>query len=898
MKNIKIVFTTLLMFLSILVFGQISQGGTPPSFKYGGRVVAESFSIDVDWSTIKAEDDYTRRNKFPTRVGFNVEINKGLNDVGVWSQLPDGRMMWRYEIELSGAQAVSLIFDKFHLPAGGELYLYDVGRNVTIGAFTEKNNNSYGVLSTQMLPGSRVVVEYCEQPNDLAEIDNYRSVTELNIGEALYVYNPGSMFKHLTIEGSKPYTGESEWCEVNVNCEPEGDNWKIQKRGVVALVMPADDGVYVCSGSMVNDAINSGTQYLLTAFHCGEGSTAADKLRWQFYFNYEYADCDGEGSPITNQMVSGCELVTESDVNKRGSDHLLVRLLETPSADWNLFYNGWDISSIPSTGGVGIHHPSGDVKKISTYKTTVTTGTFNSGMSNGFWSVRWAKTDNGFGVTEGGSSGSPLFNNDGLIIGTLTGGGSYCDDTQGVDLYGRMDKHWTSNGSTADVQLKPWLDPLDSGITKVDGIDPKTFVAKAPVANFRSETTTVAAYSNLQFTNLTSNLSTEWEWTFEGGTPSSSTENNPTVYYETPGNYSITLKSTNSAGSNTITKEDYVTITPYAGDYVIAGTGVKESVYPLGSTAKYERSAAIYTKKDIGSAGAIVSLGWFTNTTKKTKIIKIYLKHSAQQTFSTDGSKWEDLLADAQLVFNDTIVTTNRDWTNIDFSSVFQYDGESNVMVLVEQNNSTSGSSKCRYSAKMGSHQFWSADNVTDMGIGTRDNNRPNIRIGIYNKNLTPSIIINKKMVEFDGNIQKGDVKVTPETLTYTELYRLNGSAEWVAEVSAIGSYNVQVVVTGNDEYNNLTITSNKALVISNQLGVNSNLSNQSIKIYPNPTKEYLMLEGDGIVEVNIYDLTGKRCANFHNVGKLDVSRLHNGVYTVVITTVTGEQQEKIIISK
>jgi hypothetical protein len=79
-------------------------------------------------------------------------------------------------------------------------------------------------------------------------------------------------------------------------------------------------------------------------------------------------------------------------------------------------------------------------------------------------------------VTEGGSSGSPLFNNDGRIIGTLTGGYSACDSSGVVgpnkpDYFGKFSYHWESNGTADTCQLKPWLDPDNTGITFMDGLN-------------------------------------------------------------------------------------------------------------------------------------------------------------------------------------------------------------------------------------------------------------------------------------------------------------------------------------------------------------------------------------------------------------------------------------------
>ncbi len=75
------------------------------------------------------------------------------------------------------------------------------------------------------------------------------------------------------------------------------------------------------------------------------------------------------------------------------------------------------------------------------------------------WELNSVATTDGFGVTEPGSSGSPLYEPSGLIVGHLTGGVSQCGGPEGPDLYGKIAFDWTSNGVTPDRQLQPWLDP-------------------------------------------------------------------------------------------------------------------------------------------------------------------------------------------------------------------------------------------------------------------------------------------------------------------------------------------------------------------------------------------------------------------------------------------------------
>ena len=102
-------------------------------------------------------------------------------------------------------------------------------------------------------------------------------------------------------------------------------------------------------------------------------------------------------------------------------------------------------------------------------------------------------------------------------------------------------------------------------------------VGVPPIADFVASTTNLFAGETVDFTDLSSSAET-WEWTFEGGTPATSTEQNPMdILYETSGIYDVTLVVTNMFGTDTLTMEDYIDVLP-------VGIGEQESnvmqIYP------------------------------------------------------------------------------------------------------------------------------------------------------------------------------------------------------------------------------------------------------------------------------------------------------------------------------
>ena len=74
--------------------------------------------------------------------------------------------------------------------------------------------------------------------------------------------------------------------------------------------------------------------------------------------------------------------------------------------------------------------------------------------------------------------------------------------------------------------------------------------------------TVICEGSSITFTDQSSNNPTSWNWTFSGGSPGSSTAQNPTVTYNTAGTYTVTLVATNGNGNDTETKTSYITVLP------------------------------------------------------------------------------------------------------------------------------------------------------------------------------------------------------------------------------------------------------------------------------------------------------------------------------------------------
>jgi hypothetical protein len=459
-----IAFSCLFFVAYLFVSAQFDENILPKSFKFAQAHEQEIILPKFNLTQAEAADLYDAKDGTLPKISRTIETNISPENSGTWTVLADGSRIWKVKITSNGALGLIPLFDKFYLPEGSLLHVYTNDREEILGAFTHSNSAAVRSFCPGLIHDESCVIEY------------YEPISQKGKG-IISISGVGHAYRWV----SKPHknlNSGSGSCEVNVTC-PEAASWQDQKRSVVMILVVGNSGQGYCSGALVNNVRQDCTPYLLSAQHCTEGGvTAAQYNQWVFYFNYEATSCSGTSGPL-NKTVNGCTKVAESNDNggDTGSDFLLLQLSSTPSSAYNVYYSGWDHSSPAPTSGVGIHHPNADIKKISAYSATATSTSWGGSVSNTHWEVIWTATTSGHGVTEPGSSGSPLYNQNGLIVGHLTGGNSCC--TSGAcgvgsglsapDDYGKLYYDWSSDGATSSLQLKPWLDPDNTGATTLAG---------------------------------------------------------------------------------------------------------------------------------------------------------------------------------------------------------------------------------------------------------------------------------------------------------------------------------------------------------------------------------------------------------------------------------------------
>ena len=446
--NKKLLSVALLCF-SFSGISQVQQIGTPLSWKEKVGMPKEGIQMAFVDNEVEATNEMNRRGSSlqkEMRFGKELSVNIDFMSVADVKVLPNGTVVRQLRINSAGALSINLIFDQFQLSKNALLYLSDGKKKEFIGAHTSLNNNENHVLGTELIHDDAVIIELQEPANEA-------STSQLHLGTVVHGY--------FDLESEVKALGSSGNCEYDVNC-PIGAGWENQRNSVAMMV----NGGGFCTGSLINNTSGTIIPYFLSANHCGTSPAG-----WVFRFRWERTAANAICETANNTSNNGPTTMNVNGgtlrANYSPSDFTLTELNSAPNPAWGVYYNGFNASNIPATSAVGIHHPAGDIKKISFENTPLISTTFNGGAPNSHWGVTsWDE-----GVTEGGSSGSPLFDQNHRTVGQLHGGASICGGSNLSDEYGKLFTSWLGGGTNAS-QLKFWLDPSNTGSVVIDGVDP------------------------------------------------------------------------------------------------------------------------------------------------------------------------------------------------------------------------------------------------------------------------------------------------------------------------------------------------------------------------------------------------------------------------------------------
>lgn len=349
---------------------------------------------------------------------------------GQWTRQPDGSHVWRLRIDSPGALGLRLHFMSFDLPAGARLLVAGSDAQGVPQTYEKTGPLGSGRFWSNTMAGESVYLEY-HAPADVTvapviEIqDILHSYREQAAPWAAQPFNDGS-------------SGELK-CHEDVMCYPDVS---ASVRDSVALIFfVRDGGGYICSGNLLND-LDPATQtgWFLTANHCIDDPAVAATV--EAYWFWQRTGC-GQTLPLGSQLPRslGAQLAATS----WQTDFTLLRFYEEPH-DGQTFA-GWTTELPVAADGpfIGVHHPRGSFKRV----------TFSTQPQQNFPGTclpiaQFYYTRAYAGRAEPGSSGSPLFNSRGQVVGQLFGvclggpvTGASCDLNRHPDhIYGRFSRSW------------------------------------------------------------------------------------------------------------------------------------------------------------------------------------------------------------------------------------------------------------------------------------------------------------------------------------------------------------------------------------------------------------------------------------------------------------------------
>lgn len=374
-----------------------------------------------------------------------------------WTPGSDGSQRAAIRFVSSGAAGTRLVLDVSHIDARTKLRFYAQGASTAtevtgtqvIDALAANELSKAGASGNHLyfapyVEGEDLTMQI-ELPAGVAS-----STLQINVPQLSHLFQSPTAAK-LTLK-----INNSGSCEVDVACNSD---WSSTGNSVARLLFSdaSTGSSYLCTGTLLNDRASSATPYLLTANHCISTQTVASTL--QTFWFYRASAC-GSGTLYSgNKTVSGGAALLYTD---NSSDATFLRLNSSPPA--GVTYSGWS-PTLPSVGTSigGVHHPAGDLQKVSLGTTTgyatctraagaeTFSCTYTTGSSSATTHVRVGWNS---GVTEGGSSGSGLFITSGsskYLVGQLSGGASTCSNPTANDVYGRFDIPYTAS-------IYQWLD--------------------------------------------------------------------------------------------------------------------------------------------------------------------------------------------------------------------------------------------------------------------------------------------------------------------------------------------------------------------------------------------------------------------------------------------------------
>jgi hypothetical protein len=401
----------------------------------------------------------------PEIVGFSQEVGVDVSfrnvsfskirrsaqrlDIGAIEATADGGYVFTAELSSPGATGLRVQFAGFNLPAGAGLYLYTEQGQV-FGPYTGRGPLGNGVFDSNTLAGDAITLQ----------LRQVGQASERKLRETHFQITGLGHIRPRLMAGQCSYNAS---CVESASCTTTDNAVNDAETAVAHMLFRSGGGYYICSGGLIADNDDSNNLPLfLTANHCISKGREASSL--ENFFDFRGNGCNNETLcqesyaylKSTFSRTLGASIVSTG----RNADYTLLRLAEIPAAppSGSRAYLGWDSKPVAFEDGTAlfrISHPQGAPQSYSEHVVDADAQTCLS----------WPRGDRIYskdvlGATEGGSSGSPVVNSSGRVVGQLSGAcgtnlGNECDNQNNSTVDGAFASYFSA--------VEAFLDPDGGG---------------------------------------------------------------------------------------------------------------------------------------------------------------------------------------------------------------------------------------------------------------------------------------------------------------------------------------------------------------------------------------------------------------------------------------------------